>query len=150
MAKMDKENAKNAVVDVDVNDLLSQIILLREEIRARQEILRVMELEMAKYMEGMNASILKTNDYQVKLEPNYRYEYDFSKLLKLKDHVAPEEFESAIQITYKANKTRLNQLVKYGGKVAEIINNSTTKIELPPKIEINPIKSQKNEGGQDG
>jgi len=147
---MDKENAKNAVVDVDVNDLLSQIILLREEIRARQEILRVMELEMAKYMEGMNASILKTNDYQVKLEPNYRYEYDFSKLLKLKDHVAPEEFESAIQITYKANKTRLNQLVKYGGKVAEIINNSTTKIELPPKIEINPIKSQKNEGGQDG
>ena len=143
-------NVNNAVTDVAVGDLLSEIIALREEIKSKQEVLRAMELQVAKTMEAQNASILKTKDYQVKLEPNYRYEYDFDKLLKLKEHVAPEEFESAIQVTYKANKTRLNQLAKYGGKVAEIINESTTKVELPPKLEINPIKPQKNEGGQDG
>jgi hypothetical protein len=143
---MKKQNVNNVVTDVAVGDLLSEIVALREEIKVKQEVLRAMELQVAKHMEAQNASILKTGDYHVKLEPNYRYEYNFDELLKLKDYVASDEFESAVQVTYKANKTRLNQLAKYGGKVAEIINNSTTKVELPPKLEINPIKSQKDEG----
>jgi hypothetical protein len=113
------------------DDLAVDLLARKDAIKVlREEILHI-EGELLRRLEARNARILQGESY--KITTGIKREITFSQL-RLADawETAQEEghidlFCKAFPLERKANRTHLNQLLKFGGRTAEAIERAKEK-----------------------
>ena len=97
--------------------------------------------------QGPKATEVPAGDLLIKVERDVKWEYDVEEgLAQLTSFgVSQDEYDDAIQTTYKVNKAKLNKLLKRGGHIADIINQNcrSTVTGLKLKIQQAPYRERR-------
>lgn len=105
---------------------------------AQQLLLDAGDLEslMVERLKKRGATVADCGDLQARLESRPSYEYDIEVLAQLQAWLDVDVYEAAVQrvVSVKVNKTRLNQLEKMGGDIAEAIRAATTTTQGAPRL----------------
>jgi hypothetical protein len=127
------------------DDLAVDLVARKDAIRVlREEILHI-EMELARRLTDRNARILQGESY--KITTGIKREIGWDQL-KLADAFAVAQaeghglmFSKAFPLERKANLTHLNQLMKYGGRVAEAVTLAKTKETERLEFKVQPLIS---------
>jgi len=116
-----------ATLITDGEDLLNELSVAVNQLRAT----------LQHRLEADQAVLRETPGFTVKLTAQREYVYNLPALLKLKEHLTPEQYAKAVPTPDpKPNKTELNKLVKLGGAIKQIIEAAVKPVDKPPKLEI--------------
>jgi hypothetical protein len=89
-----------------------------------------------------NGKRAENTEFVVNLKGTTNWTFELETLLELQNHVEPDDFDKAVVYvppvpeTRNPNKSRLNELAKRGGKVAEIIEKGCIPDGTSYKLEI--------------
>jgi hypothetical protein len=142
---MPDETPHSSYEEMVDDDLALCLMDHKDEIRSRREAILHIEMELARRLEARNARILQGE--QFKITTGIKRELAFDQL-KLADAYAVAQaeghglmFSKAFPLERKANLTHLNQLMKYGGRVAEAVNLAKTKETERLEFKVQPLIS---------
>jgi len=124
---------RNAVLAEAIHDL---DILMQPLKDARANAVRW--LESYAFEQGESATVIPAGDFEVKIERDVRWLYDVDEgLAQLTAFgVSQDEFDDAVQRTWKVNKAKLNKLAKRGGRIASIIEQNCHKTVTGLKLTV--------------
>lgn len=131
--------AEGAAFELSDDELVESILTLRQSEKEMTNLRRSAEMQLVKRYEDRGASKGETQKYLVKIDPVVKYEYNEPLLRELKQHCPSDLYDQAVTFAVKVNKTKLNNIAKYGGVAADLIRRATTPMNLPPKVQIEPI-----------
>ena len=116
---------RNAILVATIDTLRERIADLRSQLAEAEAMIR-------EQMRAAGAHLLEAGSYEVKLVEKTRWEYDTEGLVQLPDAVELTDrqhaiFTAAVKQTISVNKTELNKLSKFGGDIAELIDQCSWK-----------------------
>jgi hypothetical protein len=123
--------------------LAGTIDVLRGELKEKEQQLAESEGMLRDEMRERGATVAAAGQWEVRLKPSKKYEYDVEGLSKLQAFIDPEDYDRAVQpipATLKVNKAELNKLAKRGTDIAEIIEAATTTVPGPYTVEVEKRK----------
>jgi hypothetical protein len=127
------------------DQLAANLLDHKEGIKAFREQILHIETELQRRLEARNARILQGESY--KITTGIKREIGWDQL-KLADAFAVAQaeghglmFSKAFPLERKANLTHLNQLMKYGGRVAEAVTLAKTKETERLEFKVQPLIS---------
>jgi 16S rRNA C967 or C1407 C5-methylase (RsmB/RsmF family) len=122
---------------------IPKAIALRQELKAQIEELRKIlmqtELYIVEEMQKKEATKYQDDQFKLTLQKNVEYKYDDTKLWKLKDLIGEQRFGEICKVELKPYKSRLNQLMAYGGEIKELIESAVTEIPKPPILKVEEV-----------
>lgn len=122
---------------LDDDSLIGLVFDLRQSASFIKSQLSNAEIALEQRMNSNEATMIDTDRFTVKmLKGAMRYEYNKERIEMLKEHLSKEKYDSAVSYTLKVDKTKLNMLVKLGGKIKEIIESAVIGIPGTPKLDI--------------
>jgi len=122
------------LVDSQTGEVLNEIQIveklsdLKKQRQGLTNQIKSLEIQIFQYMEELKATKRPIGDYQVTVENRIKrtFSEDFYKLVNV---IGPDRFISLVKVTPKWRET--SKLLKEGGEVREIIENSLTEEVMP-------------------
>jgi hypothetical protein len=136
----------NALEDDDRNAVLAEAIeRLREQIAPLKEQQDEAEKWIKSYAtdRGPNTTLVRAGEREIKIERNKKWTYDVEGLTQLLAYgVTEEEFADAVHQVWNVSQSKLNELKKRGGRIAEVIETNSMEEVVGMKLVIRASKQE--------
>lgn len=128
------DNLGNDVSQVDFDESVERIVMLKELYNTVNNIYRCNEAKFLQNMDKIEAKKFVNNEVEIKLNTQSDYEYSNECILKLKELLPEHDFNNIFTEKFKVNRTFLKGALAYGGEIKKLIEDMQTKIDRKPTI----------------